>query len=113
MKKIVLYDFGLKTSVIQKINGIFACYPQIEKAVIYGSRAKGNYRHGSDIDITLFGDLTLQHLNRISSQLDDLLLPYFIDLSIYKDIDNIALIEHIDGVGKIFYYTARGHNLKF
>ncbi len=98
--------FGLKESVIQKINSIFSCYPQIEKAVIYGSRAKGNYRQGSDIDITLYGNLTLENLNRISTRLDDLYLPYSIDLSIYNHIDAPELIEHIDRVG-IDFYLAR------
>lgn len=55
--------FGLKEAAIQKICGVFARYPQIEKAVIYGSRAKGNYKNGSDIDLTTHGkDLTLDIL---------------------------------------------------
>lgn len=103
MENRIEYNFGLKQSVVHKMNCVFSCFPQIEKAIIYGSRAKGNYRNGSDIDITLFGDITFQQLNRISSQLDDLLLPYFIDLSIYKDIDNVELIDHINSVGKLFY----------
>lgn len=102
-----LFRFGLKESSIQKINHVFSQYPEIEKAVIYGSRAKGNYRHGSDIDITLFGHLSLKHLSRISTQLDDLYLPYTIDLSLYNDIDTLALIKHIDQVGKIFYQKKR------
>ena len=56
--------FGLKETTIQKICGVFAKYPQVEKAVLYGSRAKGNYKNGADIDLTLNGgaDLTLQML---------------------------------------------------
>lgn len=69
--------FGLKEAAIQKICGVFARYPQIEKAVIYGSRAKGNYKNGSDIDLTTHGkDLTLDILYKIMTEIDDLLLTY-------------------------------------
>lgn len=71
---------------------------------IYGSRAKGNYKNGSDIDLTLKGNhLNLSLLNQIANELDDLMLPYTFDLSIYSHISNEALIEHIDRVGKLFY----------
>jgi predicted nucleotidyltransferase len=48
--------YGLKDDVVKKIINVFSKYPQIEKAVLYGSRAKGNYKNGSDIDLTLFGE---------------------------------------------------------
>lgn len=51
--------YGLKDTSIQKIRGVFARYPQVEKAVLYGSRAKGNYKNGSDIDLTLRGGADL------------------------------------------------------
>lgn len=96
--------FGLKQSTIGKIASVFSQYPEIEKAVLYGSRAKGNYRHGSDIDLTLIGD-TLSHaqLSRIETQIDDLLLPYSVDLSLFKHIDNPDLVDHIKRVGVVFY----------
>ena len=78
--------------------------PDIEKVVLYGSRAKDNYREGSDIDLTLMGDaLSHAQLNRIKMQIDDLLLPYTIDLSIFELIDNANLIDHIRRVGVVFY----------
>lgn len=96
--------FGLKESIINQINDVFSRYPDIEKAVLYGARAKGNYRNGSDIDITLFGNnLTHEQLNRIESELDDLLLVYSIDLSLFKYIDSPDLIDHITQVGKFFF----------
>lgn len=97
-------DFGLKETTIEKIQGVFAKYPEIEKAVLYGSRAKGNYRNGSDIDLTLIGDsLTYNQLLRIEMEIDDLLLPYKMDLSLYRQIENPDLLEHIDRVGITFY----------
>jgi len=96
--------FGLKESVIQRIQNVFAAFPELDEAVLYGSRAKGNYRPGSDIDLTLKGEhINLSVLNKISSQLDDLLLPYTFDLSVYRSIDNLALIDHISRAGVSFY----------
>jgi predicted nucleotidyltransferase len=97
--------YGLKDATIRKIRTVFARYPQVEKAVLYGSRAKGSHKNGSDIDLTLYGnkDLTLNVLNKITHELDDLLLPYTIDLSIFRDISDTDVIEHIKRVGVIFY----------
>ena len=97
--------YGLKGSTIEKICGVFARYPQVGKAILYGSRAKGNYKHGSDIDLTLYGDadLTRRILYRILDDLDDLLLPYAIDLSLFSSISDPDVVEHIQRVGVIFY----------
>jgi predicted nucleotidyltransferase len=97
--------FGLKETTIQKICAVLSRFPQVEKAILYGSRAKGNYKNGSDIDLTLRGgaDLTLNVLYKIMDELDDLLLPYIIDLSIYNSISDSDVIEHIQRVGVTFY----------
>lgn len=96
--------YGLKETVIQQICGVLAKHPQVEKAILYGSRAKGNYKNGSDIDLTLRGaDLTLHVLYKIMDELDDLLLPYTIDLSIFSHISDPDVIEHIQRVGMTFY----------
>ena len=95
---------GLSESVIQKICAVLTRYPEVGKAVLYGSRARGDYRTGSDIDLTLCGgDLTLSVRNRIAVELDDLLLPYMIDLSIFRDISDPDLIAHIQRVGTPVY----------
>ena len=94
---------GLDLSVIDKIRGVFAGYPQIERVLLYGSRAKGNYRAGSDIDLTLIGEqLTMSHLMQIENELDELLLPYKIDLSLLHKIESRELIDHIERVGVVF-----------
>lgn len=96
--------YGLSQHDIEAIQGVFKQYPAIQKAILYGSRAKGNYRYNSDIDLTLIGEqLTYSDLVQIDTDLDDLLLPYTIDLSIYHQIDNPNLIEHIERVGLVFY----------
>ncbi len=95
---------GLPQSAVQKIRAILSRYPQVEKAILYGSRAKGNYKNGSDIDLTLRGaDLTLNVIYKILDDLDELLLPYTIDLSIFNDIRDPDVIEHIQRVGVTFY----------
>ncbi|MCX6270799.1 MAG: nucleotidyltransferase domain-containing protein [Bacteroidetes bacterium] len=96
--------FGLKDDIIQKIQQVFAAFPQVEEVILYGSRAKGNFRPGSDIDLTLKGEgLNLSVVNKISMTLDDLLLPYIFDLSVFHHIDNKDLLTHIQRVGIIFY----------
>lgn len=83
---------------------MFAKHPQIEKAILYGSLAKGNYRNGSDIDLVLVAPgLNLCQLFKIEIELDDLMLPYKIDLSTYHTIENTDLIGHIDRVGVVFF----------
>lgn len=96
--------YGLDTQDIEAINKVFSKHPEIENAVLYGSRAKGNYRNDSDIDLTLEGEkITLSQLFQIETELDDLLLPYKIDLSLYHKIENPDFIEHIKRVGVVFY----------
>ena len=73
--------FGLKPKIIEDIKNILKKYPEVEKAVIFGSRARGNYRKGSDIDITLFGDKLTNSINtKIFYEIDNLYLIYNIDL---------------------------------
>ncbi|HPQ09590.1 MAG TPA: nucleotidyltransferase domain-containing protein [Bacteroidia bacterium] len=96
--------FGLSNEVIRQIKEVFSRFPQIEKAIIYGSRAMENYKNGSDIDLTLVGkEINLDTFYKIQIELDNLLIPYKIDLSIFHQIENTELIQHIHRVGKIFY----------
>src|SRR5690606_24370348 len=94
-------DFGLSTDVLDSLRAVFAGQPQVQRAVVYGSRAKGTYRPGSDIDVVLEAPaLTFTDLLRLKTNLDDLMLPYQIDLSALHQIDNPALLDHIERVGK-------------
>lgn len=96
--------FGLKEKSIEQIIECLQAFPEINEAIIYGSRAKGNYKVSSDIDLTLKGpELSLSIQFKLADKLDDLLLPYQIDLSVYHQINNPDLIKHIKRVGKTFY----------
>ena len=96
--------YGLEHSEVEAIKSVLSKYPQINEVLIFGSRAKGNFRPNSDIDLTLVGNnIDLELLFSIDIELDDLLLPYRIDTSIFHDIDNKDLLDHIKRVGKLFY----------
>jgi uncharacterized protein len=97
-------EFGLPATTVATIRRILAESPAVEKALIYGSRAKGNYRPGSDIDLTLFGKgLDLDLLGEIAARLDESPIPYQVDLSIFDQLGHAGLREHIERVGKVFY----------
>jgi len=99
---------GLSPPTLDKLCAVFQKHEAIESVFIYGSRAKGNYRVGSDIDLTIKGDvMPFIELMRIEDEIDDLYLPYMVDLSQYKQLKNIDLIEHIDRVGVSVY--EKGH----
>jgi len=95
--------FGLPDDTITMINEIFKNYPGIEKVIIYGSRARGDYRNGSDIDLTMVGDVSNNDRANIAEYIYELPIPYMCDLSILKNIKNENLVEHIERVGQVFY----------
>ncbi len=95
---------GLPGHAVEKICGIFRDYSQIRRVVLYGSRALGTYLPGSDIDLCIEAEsLGLTELLSIENRIDDLLLPWKLDLSLLHQIDNPALLDHIRRVGVIFY----------
>lgn len=95
---------GLTGQTVEKIQAVLAGFPELEKAVVYGSRAKGDFKPGSDIDLTLFGEgLTDKVLSRIYWALDDLLLPHKIDLSLFSGLKHPALIDQIRRLGIVLY----------
>lgn len=96
--------FGLTEETIDKIKSVFAKYLEIEKVIIYGSRAKGNYRPGSDIDLTLSGQsITDAIISKVYSEIDGLNTPYLFDISIYQKLHAPELEEHIKRAGQLFY----------
>jgi predicted nucleotidyltransferase len=99
-----MMDTGLNVDTTSKICSIFKKFPQVEQAILYGSRAMGTFKPGSDIDITLLGQALTQDLMwTIAQALDDMLLPYVIDLSLFDTLDKTELLEHISRVGIVFY----------
>ncbi len=96
--------YGLSTTTVERLQNTLFHYPEVEKAVLYGSRGKQTYRPGSDIDLTLCGgELNHTLLSQINNELDDLLLPYQIDLSLMASLSHPALLDHIRSVGVVLY----------
>lgn len=96
--------YGLSDKTRNSLDDVFRKYANIEQVILYGSRAKGNYSEGSDIDLTLVGDnLDFSDLQRISVDIDQLNLPYLVDISIFKTLSNNQLIDHIKRVGITIY----------
>jgi len=99
-----MIQFGLQAEDIAKINRVFSDFEAIESVYIYGSRSKGNFKSSSDIDLTLVEQtMSFSDFLALENQLDDLLLPYKIDLSQKRKITNLDLLAHIDRVGQLFY----------
>lgn len=97
--------FGLKDTDIMDIQEVLQRFPEVQSAFLFGSRAKDNYRNGSDVDLALKGDnLSYSTLIRISGVLnEETLMPYHFDVLDYHSINNDNLKAHIDRVGKVLY----------
>ncbi len=97
--------FGLINKDIEYIQKAFSKHEEIDKVLIFGSRAMGNYKKASDIDLAILGhNINKKILSIIFDDLNEVYpLPYFFDLVIYDEIKNINLKKHIDDVGKLIY----------
>jgi predicted nucleotidyltransferase len=96
--------FGLSDTVIQELQDVFRRYANIEKVLIFGSRSKGNYRAGSDIDLAVIGkDIDYSLLLDLQCDIEDLELLYSIDLLDYQKKKGTPIGDHIDRVGQVFY----------
>jgi len=100
--------FGLTEDDLKNIVAVLKKEKAIEQAVIFGSRSKGNYKNGSDVDIALKGkqltDKIISHISFVLNQ--ETLMPYKFDVLNYHTITNKDLTDHIDRVGEIFYLTS-------
>jgi len=96
---------GLSKSDQETIENVMQSFEEIEEVLLYGSRAKGNYKIGSDIDLAIKGKAVTDKLcSRLHSLLnEETPLPYFFDVTNYEHLNHQALKDHIDRVGKQFY----------
>src|SRR5260221_14528202 len=101
--KFLVMKFGLSDNMIENIQKVFEKNPKVDEVIIFGSRAKGNYKEGSDIDLAMKGrNINLDDILRLSGKLDET-VSYKIDLINYATINYKDVIEHIDRVGIVFY----------
>lgn len=97
--------FGLQENDLSIIIEVLKRYPQVKEAFIFGSRAIGNYKPGSDVDIAIKGNVE-DSIFAISGELNDATpLPYTFDVVNIDAIHNDDLLEHIRRVGKSFYLS--------
>ena len=95
---------GLSRQTVERIQGVLAHFPEVVRAVLFGSRAKGTARPGSDIDLALYGEgIDWRLLGRIEDELDDLLLPYSFSLLHHDARTDAEMAAHIARVGAPFY----------
>lgn len=97
-------QFGLDRKTLDDFHSVFARYPKVEEVIIYGSRAMGTHRVGSDIDLCMKGrDLNDADCRRIALDLDGLNTPYLVDISVHHLVHSESLLQHIRRVGRSFY----------
>jgi uncharacterized protein len=99
-------EFGLDDRALQLMRGVFERHSGIARVCIFGSRAKGNFRNESDVDLAIFGDVDGVLASLVASELDELPLPYQFDVQAYPCIKHAPLLEHIDRVGLPFFARA-------
>lgn len=97
-------DFGLKERHIREILRILSSFPEVERALIFGSRTKGNFRRASDIDIAVYGKgITFRTLLRLKGAFEESSLPFFVDVVDVKSIKDEEFKKEIEKHGKLIY----------
>ena len=100
---------GLSDEQISRIRSAIESCPRVRQAVLFGSRAIGSHRYGSDIDIAIEGDeITIEDLLRLHSLIDNLNLPFIVDLVHIQNNTDTDLVDHIRRVGKVLYCRDKG-----
>jgi len=96
--------FGLTDRDMDSIKKIFSQYPEVKLVHIFGSRAKGNFNSGSDIDLALMNSgISEQTIAQLKNDFEESSLPYFVDLIYFTPLTHQELIDHINRVGVLFY----------
>lgn len=112
--KSAVASHGLPTATIEKVCSVLERFPEVERAVLFGSRAKGTYKPGSDIDLSLEGPaLEWRVVGRMYGALDDLLLPYKFSLIVHDKALDPEVAAHIARVGIVVFErdtTQRRHS---
>jgi len=94
---------GLKQRDIETINNIFKKHKEIKTVYLFGSRATGNYKTGSDIDFAIMNKVDNEIIYKLLDDFEESSLPYFVDVINYHLIENEYLKNNIDKYGILFY----------
>ena len=95
---------GLSPKELEILQNVFKKFDDIKEVILFGSRALGTHKTASDIDLAIKGNVDINTLSKLKYTLEeDTNLPYFFDVVIYDNLDNLELKKHIDEFGKIIY----------
>lgn len=104
------FHHGLSEDTLGRTVEVLESFRKLEKAVLFGSRAKGTSKPGSNIDLALSGSaLDERIVGRIYDALDDLLLPYQFSLIRFDDQIDPEVAAHINRVGLPFFEREAGN----
>jgi predicted nucleotidyltransferase len=97
-------DYGLSERALNSLRNYFAGVPEVEQVILYGSRARGDHHKGSDIDFMLIGSgITPRLLSKMDMEIDDLLLPWFIQITDRKEVRDASFLEVVEKEGVVFW----------
>lgn len=98
---------GLTPKELETLKNVFKKFDNINEVILFGSRALGTHKPASDIDLAIKGSVDINTLSKLKYTLEEeTTLPYFFDVVIYDNLDNVELKKHIDGFGKVIYSNA-------
>jgi len=97
------HDNGIDSITEDGLKNVLTQHVNVQEAKIFGSRAIGNYKASSDIDLALFGPVDFLEVEEIRSNLDELPIVLKCDVVAYHSIRNPKLRDHIDRVGYVIY----------
>ena len=99
-----ILSFGLSEKTLGSLRAYFASIPEVEQVILYGSMARGDHHKGSDIDFMLIGSgITPRLLSKMDMEIDDLLLPWFIQITDRKMIRDARFLEVVEKEGVVFW----------
>ncbi len=95
---------GLTSKELEILKDVFKKFDDIKEVILFGSRALGTHKIASDIDLAIKGNVDINTLSKLKYNLEENTnLPYFFDVVIYDNLENMELKRHIDGVGKVIF----------
>ncbi len=97
-------EFGLTNRNMFTILAIVKNYPEVKEVIIFGSRAKGNFQPGSDIDLAVMNEgVSDSTMRKLFAEFEESSLPYSVDIINFPELNHPELINHIRRVGKEFF----------
>ncbi len=95
---------GLTSKELEILKDVFKKFDDLKEVILFGSRALGTHKIASDIDLAIKGNVDINTLSKLKYNLEENTnLPYFFDVVIYDNLENMELKRHIDGVGKVIF----------